>query len=115
MFGLFRTQDGTLGRVDEFLDARTLEPEDVEVVHKIAKRVPLDLAHNVNHWHSWFDLEEGQRYGRLHAVPAPVRGLIGLAWMPYDGDDDDDDDDADAAGFGLHSSPERQIVYLLRS
>lgn len=28
--GFFRTQDGTLGRVDEFLDARNLEPEDVE-------------------------------------------------------------------------------------
>ncbi|KAK0716287.1 putative choline/ethanolamine kinase [Lasiosphaeris hirsuta] len=28
--GFFRTLDGTAGRVDEFLDARTLEPEDVE-------------------------------------------------------------------------------------
>lgn len=30
VYGFFKTQDGTLGRVDEFLDARTLEPEDVE-------------------------------------------------------------------------------------
>ncbi|KAK0618867.1 choline/ethanolamine kinase [Immersiella caudata] len=29
-YGLFQTEDGTFGRVDEFLDARTLEPEDVE-------------------------------------------------------------------------------------
>ncbi len=30
VYGFFKTQDGTLGRVDEFLDARNLEPEDVE-------------------------------------------------------------------------------------
>jgi len=30
VYGFFQTQDGTLGRVDEFLDARNLEPEDVE-------------------------------------------------------------------------------------
>lgn len=30
VYGFFETQDGTLGRVDEFLDARNLEPEDVE-------------------------------------------------------------------------------------
>lgn len=30
VYGFFQTQDGTLGRIDEFLDARTLEPEDVE-------------------------------------------------------------------------------------
>ncbi|KAJ4158605.1 uncharacterized protein LMH87_009124 [Akanthomyces muscarius] len=30
VYGLFQTQDGTLARIDEFLDARTLEPEDVE-------------------------------------------------------------------------------------
>lgn len=30
MYGFFQTEDGTLGRVDEFLDARCLEPEDVE-------------------------------------------------------------------------------------
>lgn len=28
--GFFQTQDGTSGRVDEFVDARNLEPEDVE-------------------------------------------------------------------------------------
>ncbi|KAK6075856.1 hypothetical protein SCUP515_05677 [Seiridium cupressi] len=28
--GFFQTEDGTLGRVDEFLDARNMEPEDVE-------------------------------------------------------------------------------------
>jgi choline kinase len=28
--GFFQTQDGILGRIDEFLDARNLEPEDVE-------------------------------------------------------------------------------------
>jgi choline kinase len=28
--GFFKTQDGTLGRIDEFLDARNMEPEDVE-------------------------------------------------------------------------------------
>lgn len=30
VYGVFKTQDGTLGRIDEYLDARTLEPEDVE-------------------------------------------------------------------------------------
>ncbi|KAH7303820.1 choline/ethanolamine kinase [Stachybotrys elegans] len=30
VYGLFQTVDGTIGRVDEFLDARNLEPEDVE-------------------------------------------------------------------------------------
>ena len=30
VYGFFKTQDGTLGRVDEFLDARNMEPEDVE-------------------------------------------------------------------------------------
>lgn len=30
VYGFFQTQDGTFGRVDEFLDARNLEPEDVE-------------------------------------------------------------------------------------
>ena len=28
--GFFQTRDGTLGRIDEFLDARNMEPEDVE-------------------------------------------------------------------------------------
>ncbi|PKX88438.1 putative choline kinase [Aspergillus novofumigatus IBT 16806] len=30
VYGFFKTQDGTLGRVEEFLDARNMEPEDVE-------------------------------------------------------------------------------------
>lgn len=30
VYGFFETQDGTLGRVEEFLDARNMEPEDVE-------------------------------------------------------------------------------------
>lgn len=30
VYGLFQTTDGTIGRIDEFLDARNLEPEDVE-------------------------------------------------------------------------------------
>lgn len=30
VYGFFQTQNGALGRVDEFLDARNLEPEDVE-------------------------------------------------------------------------------------
>lgn len=30
VFGFFQTQDGTLGRIDEFLDARNMEPGDVE-------------------------------------------------------------------------------------
>lgn len=30
VYGFFQTKDGILGRVDEFLDARNLEPEDVE-------------------------------------------------------------------------------------
>lgn len=30
VYGFFKTMDGTFGRVDEFLDARNLEPEDVE-------------------------------------------------------------------------------------
>jgi choline kinase len=30
VYGFFETRDGTLGRIDEFLDARNMEPEDVE-------------------------------------------------------------------------------------
>jgi choline kinase len=30
VYGFFKTQDGTLGRIDEYLDARNMEPEDVE-------------------------------------------------------------------------------------
>ncbi|CAL5869418.1 uncharacterized protein PFLUO_LOCUS3647 [Penicillium psychrofluorescens] len=30
VYGFFQTQDGAFGRVDEFLDARNLQPEDVE-------------------------------------------------------------------------------------
>ncbi|KAH8889231.1 choline/ethanolamine kinase [Thozetella sp. PMI_491] len=30
VYGFFQTQDGTLGRVEEFLEARNMEPEDVE-------------------------------------------------------------------------------------
>ncbi|BCS25403.1 putative choline kinase [Aspergillus puulaauensis] len=30
VYGFFETRDGTLGRVEEFLDARNLEPEDIE-------------------------------------------------------------------------------------
>lgn len=30
VYGFFKTMDGTLGRIDEFLDARNMEPEDVE-------------------------------------------------------------------------------------
>ncbi|GIJ97966.1 hypothetical protein Aspvir_000074 [Aspergillus viridinutans] len=30
VYGFFKTQDGTLGRIDEFLDARNMEPGDVE-------------------------------------------------------------------------------------
>ena len=30
VYGFFKTQDGTLGRIDEFLDARNMEPEDAE-------------------------------------------------------------------------------------
>ncbi|KAH8195817.1 hypothetical protein TruAng_010030 [Truncatella angustata] len=30
VYGFFKTQDGAFGRIDEFLDARNLEPEDVE-------------------------------------------------------------------------------------
>ncbi len=30
VYGLFQTRDGMRGRIDEFLDARNLEPEDVE-------------------------------------------------------------------------------------
>ncbi|CAM0140880.1 unnamed protein product [Umbelopsis sp. WA50703] len=30
VYGFFKTQDGTLGRVEEFLDACNMEPEDVE-------------------------------------------------------------------------------------
>ncbi|KAJ6134602.1 choline/ethanolamine kinase [Penicillium sp. IBT 18751x] len=30
LYGFFQTRDGAFGRIDEFLDARNLEPEDVE-------------------------------------------------------------------------------------
>ncbi|KAJ5222877.1 kinase-like domain-containing protein [Penicillium citrinum] len=30
VYGFFKTRDGTLGRIDEFLEARNMEPEDVE-------------------------------------------------------------------------------------
>lgn len=33
MYGFFQTSDGTFGRIDEFLDARNMQPEDVEDEH----------------------------------------------------------------------------------
>lgn len=33
VYGFFQTQDGTFGRIDEFLNARSLEPADVEDAH----------------------------------------------------------------------------------
>jgi choline kinase len=30
VYGFFETQDGTLGGIDEFLDARNMDPENVE-------------------------------------------------------------------------------------
>ncbi|UNI24895.1 Choline kinase [Purpureocillium takamizusanense] len=47
MYGFFKTNDGTLGRVDEFLDARTLEPEDVE-----DEAIRADVAKGLAAFHS---------------------------------------------------------------
>ncbi|KAJ5111620.1 kinase-like domain-containing protein [Penicillium argentinense] len=43
VYGFFKTQDGTLGRIDEFLDARNMEPEDAEnpaIRADVAKALP---------------------------------------------------------------------------
>ena len=45
--GFFKTQDGTLGRIDEFLEARTLEPDDVENVD-----IRADIARGLATFHS---------------------------------------------------------------
>ncbi|KAJ6437396.1 choline/ethanolamine kinase [Purpureocillium lavendulum] len=47
VYGYFKTQDGTLGRIDEFLDARTLEPEDVENAN-----IGADIANALATFHS---------------------------------------------------------------
>lgn len=47
VYGLFRTQDGAVGRIDEFLDARNLEPEDVE-----QKALRADLAKGLATFHT---------------------------------------------------------------
>ncbi|KAI0136324.1 choline/ethanolamine kinase [Xylariales sp. AK1849] len=47
VYGFFKTQDGTLGRIDEFLDARTLEPEDVE-----DKAIRADVAKALARFHA---------------------------------------------------------------
>ena len=47
VYGFFQTQDGTLGRIDEFLDARNLEPEDVE-----DESIRSDIAKGLATFHS---------------------------------------------------------------
>jgi choline kinase len=47
VYGLFQTTDGTIGRVDEFLDARHLEPEDVE-----HETIRADVAKGLARFHS---------------------------------------------------------------
>jgi choline kinase len=47
VYGLFQTTDGTIGRIDEFLDARHLEPEDVE--HEATRA---DVAKSLATFHS---------------------------------------------------------------
>ncbi|KAJ5945727.1 choline/ethanolamine kinase [Penicillium verhagenii] len=46
LYGFFQTQDGAFGRVDEFWDARNLEPEDVE---NPAIRADIARGHAVFH------------------------------------------------------------------
>ncbi|KAJ5939081.1 choline/ethanolamine kinase [Penicillium verhagenii] len=46
LYGFFQTQDGAFGRVDEFWDARNLEPEDVE---DTAIRADIAKGHAVFH------------------------------------------------------------------
>ncbi|TQV97491.1 choline/ethanolamine kinase [Cordyceps javanica] len=47
VYGLFQTQDGVRGRIDEFLDARNLEPEDVE-----QEALRADLARGLATFHT---------------------------------------------------------------
>lgn len=47
VYGLFQTTDGTIGRIDQFLDARNLEPEDVE-----QETIRADLAKGLATFHS---------------------------------------------------------------
>lgn len=47
MFGFFRTEDGTKGRIDEYLDARNMEPEDVE-----DDGIRADIATAMAHFHT---------------------------------------------------------------
>ncbi|PQK16550.1 hypothetical protein BB8028_0006g08690 [Beauveria bassiana] len=47
VYGMFETQDGTRGRIDEFLDARHLEPEDVE-----AEALRADVARGLATFHT---------------------------------------------------------------
>lgn len=47
VYGFFQTPDGTFGRIDEFLDARNLEPEDVE-----DETIRADIARGLAVFHS---------------------------------------------------------------
>ncbi|KAM0256032.1 hypothetical protein ACHAQJ_005231 [Trichoderma viride] len=48
VYGFFKTPDGTIGRIDEFLDARNMEPEDVEdVVIRADVAKGLAVFHNL--------------------------------------------------------------------
>lgn len=49
-YGIFQTQDGITGRIDQFLDARTLEPNDVEdPTIRASVASTLAVFHNMHH------------------------------------------------------------------
>lgn len=65
VYGLFQTGDGTIGRIDEFIDGRHLEPEDVE-----DPAIRADIAKSLATFHSLqvplVKTEVSQYYETIH-------------------------------------------------
>ncbi|KAK0653086.1 choline/ethanolamine kinase [Cercophora newfieldiana] len=70
VYGFFKTEDGTLGRIDEFIDGRGLKPEDVE-----DSGIQADIARGLARFHTLdFDLDGKEVTGRGFSE-ALVQGL----------------------------------------
>lgn len=61
MYGFFQTQDGAFGRVDEFIDARTLTPTDVE-----DEETRRDVARAMAAFHALKTTREGKDMGEYY-------------------------------------------------
>ncbi|KAK1759097.1 kinase-like domain-containing protein [Echria macrotheca] len=68
VYGSFRTLDGTLGRIEQFLDARNLEPEDVE-----NESIRADIANALARFHVMETTLERKAAGQFYE--ALISGL----------------------------------------